>query len=476
MLSVRFRHRDRLAGAALGRLLTEWAAMSDPIAQAIGFAGRADGLATGREPSTGRLVALAGLGPAATAASVRAAAGRVVAAALAEKSLTIDARGLAPALAAEAAVGAVLRAWRFDRLKTRPDPHEPSPRLERLDLVVDDKRSAGAVWESLSPGVEGTLLARDLVSEPANRLTPTLFAARLRALEEDGLSVEIRDQDWLARRGFGALLGVARGSANPPCLVLLRWKGSIDRAPVAFVGKGVTFDTGGVDIKPGERIWEMRADMAGAAACAGAMLALARRRSPAPAVAVLGLVENMIGASAQRPSDVVRTVDGTTVEVIDTDAEGRLVLADCLAWTRSALRPAAMIDLATLTGSIVVALGNHRAGLFANDAALATHLAAAGEAVDEPLWPMPLHESYAEPLLGGIADLRNCVADRFQPDACHAAAFLNRFVGDTPWAHLDIAGVDLRAENGDLGPAGATGFGARLLDRLVSLRFEDPDA
>ncbi|MDW8445422.1 MAG: hypothetical protein RML45_15035 [Acetobacteraceae bacterium] len=173
---------------------------------------------------------------------------------------------------------------------------------------------------------------------------------------------------------------------------------------------------------------------------------------------------------------MVRAVDGTTIEVIDTDAEGRLVLADCLAWTRIAYAPLAMIDLATLTGSIVVALGNHRAGMFASDAALAAHLAAAGEAVDEPLWPMPLDEAYAEALKSDIADLKNCVAERLQPDACHAAIFLKRFAGDIPWAHLDIAGVDLRAEDGDLGPAGATGFGVRLLDRLVALRFEDPDA
>ncbi|WP_114376651.1 leucyl aminopeptidase [Elioraea thermophila] len=475
MLSVRFRKRDRHPKGALARLLTAEEAAADPFARLIGFAGRADEVAAGRD-ATGRLVVLAGLGARADAASVRAAAGRAAGAALGEKRLVLDARGFAPELAAEAAVGASLRGWRFDRLKTRPDPDTVPPRLKHLEVVTAAKRDAGAVWETLSAGVAGTLLARDLVSEPANRLTPTVFAARLRGLAEEGLEVEIRDRDWLARRGFGAMLGVARGSANPPCLAVLRWKGTIDRAPIAFVGKGVTFDTGGVDLKPAERMWEMRADMAGAAACAGAMLALARRRSPCPAVAVLGLVENMIGSEAQRPSDVVRAVNGTTIEVIDTDAEGRLVLADCLAWTRLAYAPAAIIDLATLTGSIVVALGNHRAGMFASDAALAAHLAAAAEAVDEPVWPMPLDEAYAEALKSEIADVKNCVAERFQPDACHAAIFLKRFAADTPWVHLDIAGVDLRAEDGDLGPAGATGFGVRLLDRLVALRFEDADA
>jgi leucyl aminopeptidase len=473
MLAVRFRHRLRHETAARARLLTEAGVPADILAPAIGFRGHADEVAAGRD-ADGRLTVLAGMGAAATPTAARRAGGRAAAAAIAAKRLVLDARELTPDLAAEAAVGACLRAWRFEALKTRPDPGE-SKRLAHLDVIVHDKRAAGAIWETLAPGVAGALFARDLVAEPSNRLTPTLFAARLRALAEEGLKVEIHDAAWLKREGFGAMLGVARGSANPPCLAVLRWKGTIDAPPVAFVGKGVTFDTGGVDIKPAEGMWEMRADMAGAAAAAGAMLALARRRSPAPAVAVLGLVENMIGAAAQRPSDVVRAVDGTTIEVIDTDAEGRLVLADCLAWTRRALRPAAMIDLATLTGSIVVALGHHRAGLFASDGALAAQLAAAGEAVDEKLWPMPLDEAYAEALKSDIADVKNCVAERFQPDACHAAAFLKRFVGDTPWAHLDIAGVELRHEADALGPEGASGFGVRLLDRLVSLRFEEAD-
>jgi leucyl aminopeptidase len=473
MLAVRFRHRLRHEKAARLRLLTEAGAAADILAPAIGFAGRADEVAHGRD-ADGRLTVLAGMGAEATPATARRAGGRAAAAATGVKRLALDARALTPELAAEVAAGACLRSWRFDALKTRPDPEVPALPA-RLDVIVHDKRAAGAVWETLAPGVEGALHARDLVTEPSNRLTPTAFAARLRALEAEGVKVEIHDAGWLKREGFGAMLGVARGSANPPCLAVLRWKGRIDAPPVAFVGKGVTFDTGGVDIKPAEGMWEMRADMAGAAACAGAMLAIARRRSPAPVVAVLGLVENMIGAAAQRPSDVVRATDGTTIEVIDTDAEGRLVLADCLAWARRALRPGAMIDLATLTGSIVVALGNHRAGLFASDAALAAQIAAAGEAVDEPVWPMPLEEAYGEAIRSEIADVKNCVAERYQPDACHAAAFLHRFVGDTPWAHLDIAGVELRKEEDALGPEGATGFGARLLDRLARLRFEDED-
>lgn len=474
MLAVRFRRRPPEGGeTARARLLTEAEAAADGAARAVGFRGRAEEVVAGWD-AAGRRCVLAGLGAAATAAAVRRAGGAAAAAALAAPRLVIEAAALGPDLAAEAALGAVLRAWRFDALKTRPDADGPSPRLARLDVLVGDKAAAAAAWRRLAAGATGALFARDLVAEPANRLTPARFADRLRALAAAGIAVEIHGPAWLDREGFGALLGVARGSGNPPRLVVLRWRGNHAGPPVVLVGKGVTFDTGGVDLKPAKAMWEMRADMAGAAACAGAMLALARRRSPAPAVAVLGLVENMIGAAAQRPSDVVRAVDGTTIEVVDTDAEGRLVLADCLAWARRTLAPAAMIDLATLTGSIVVALGNARAGLFASDAALAARIAAAGEAVDEPVWPMPLDPAYAEALRSEIADLRNCVPERFQPDACHAAAFLHRFAGEVPWAHLDIAGVELRREAEVFGPAGPTGFGVRLLDRLIALGFEEP--
>lgn len=473
MIDVRFRRRVPGKGA----LAVLAGPGSAPDAAIPGFAGRLEETASGHD-STGRRILAVGLGASPLPRDVRAAAGVAASLAGSEHRLVIDARLLPAALAAEAAVGAVLRAWRFPAAPAprAGDPADPPPpMLARIDMVVADKRQAGAVWDTLRPGVEGALFARELVTEPANRLTPHRFAARLRALEAEGIAVEVLGRKALVEAGFGALLGVARGSAEPPAVVVLRWKGKLEAAPVAFVGKGITFDTGGLCIKPANGMWDMRADMAGAAACAGAMLALARRRSPAPAVAVLGLAENAIGADSQRPSDVVRAVDGTTVEVIDTDAEGRLVLADCLAWTARRFRPRAMLDIATLTGSIVVALGHHRAGLFATDAALATHAAAAGEAVDELLWPMPLTEGHAEALRSGIADLRNCSPERWQPDACHAAAFLKHFAGDIPWAHLDIAGVEAREEDEALGPRGATGFGARLLDRLVSLRFETPE-
>ena len=300
--------------------------------------------------------------------------------------IAIDARGLPAEAAADLAAGASLRAWRFHRFLTRPEPAHivlDRSRVERIDILVDDVDAAKAAWARLGPGVAGAQFARDLVAEPSNVITPAGFVARLAKLQEEGIGVEVLDAAALRQLGFGGLLAVGGASVNPPCLAVLRWPGHIDAAPVAFVGKGITFDTGGVCLKPGQGMWEMRADMAGAAACAGAILALARRNSPAPAVAVLALAENAIGAASYRPSDVLRLFDGTTVEVVDTDAEGRLVLADALGWTLDRVKPQAVIDLGTLTGSIVTALGHHMAGLFATDDVLAAHVAAAGAAVQE---------------------------------------------------------------------------------------------
>jgi leucyl aminopeptidase len=272
---------------------------------------------------------------------------------------------------------------------------------------------------------------------------------------------------------------VGGGAVHGPRLVVLRWPGKVKAAPVACVGKGICFDTGGISIKPATGMEDMRADMAGAAAAAGAMLALAIRQSPAPAVAVLALAENAIGAASYRPGDILRSYSGKTIEVLDTDAEGRLILADALAYTAARFKPRAMIDLATLTGSIITALGHHRAGVFGNDEALSAALMAAGEAVAEPLWPMPIDEEHREVLKSDIADLRQCApagsgawGGRFLSDACHAAAFLREFAGSGAWAHLDIAGVETREAAAPLGPKGPSGFGVRLLDHLVAMRFE----
>ena len=359
-------------------------------------------------------------------------------------------RAADPAAAVALASGAVLRAWA---------PNED--RRGTLHVVTGAPKEAAALWVGTAPALAGNLFTRDLVAEPANRLTPAAFVQRLVAMAEHGLKVTVRGPAWLRRQGFGALSAVGQAAASGPFLVTLGWPGA--GRPVALVGKGLCFDTGGISIKPAAGMEAMRADMAGAAACAGAMLALALGRSPRAAVAVLAIAENATGANSYRPGDVLRTLSSRTVEVMDTDAEGRLALADAMHHAVAAHRPSAVITVATLTGSIVTALGHHHAGLFGNDDALRDQLLAAGRVVGEPLWPMPIGARHREDLGSDIADLRQCLHGR-QPDACHAAAFLREFAGDTPWAHLDIAGVDLAMEDGPLAKKGMpTGFGARLL-------------
>jgi leucyl aminopeptidase len=385
------------------------------------------------------------------------------------RALALDARALAPAQAARLAAGAVLAAWRFDRYRTTPQ-QDQQQKPRRLLLLAEACEETALAWAREEAAVRGALLARELVAEPANILTPRGFARRLEALQRHGIEVEVLGPRRLARQGFGALVAVGGGAAEGPYLATLRWPGAIKAPPIAFVGKGLCFDTGGISIKPASGMEEMRADMAGAAACAGAILSLALRRSPAPAVAVLAIAENATGANSYRPGDVIRTLSGRTVEVVDTDAEGRLVLADALHHAVQTFAPQAMLDLATLTGAVVTALGHHRAGLFAGDAALAASCAAAGEAVGERLWELPIGTRHREDLNSDVADIRQCVpaGSGRQPDASHAAAFLREFAGEVPWVHLDIAGVDTKEG------AGPTGFGVRLLDRLVEMQFEDP--
>jgi leucyl aminopeptidase len=389
---------------------------------------------------------------------------------LRQPAVVADVRGLTAKHAASFLEGMCLRAWRTDHLRTRA--LENAPRLAIVQALAADPALANA-WARRKAVVEGALFARALVTEPSNILTPSGFVDRLSRLTDLGVSLTVLRGDALHEAGLTGLLAVGGGSAQPPALAVLRWPGSIGTPPVVFVGKGITFDTGGISIKPADHMWEMRADMAGAAACAGAMLALALRRCPAPAMAVLALAENTTSESAYRPSDVLRHADGTTIEVVDTDAEGRLVLMDALGW---AVRqsPAAIIDLATLTGSVVTALGHEMAGLYSNDDGLAASVAAAGAAAGERVWRLPIDASHRAALESDIADLRHCSPERGQPDASQAAAFLRHFVGETPWVHLDIAGVESRAEATDQHAAGATGFGVRLLDRLVADRFEDP--
>jgi leucyl aminopeptidase len=302
-------------------------------------------------------------------------------------------------------------------------------------------------------------------------LSTVEFAERLAALAEHGLEVEVLDEARLEELGMRTLLAVARGSETPARVVVMQWKGGGDAAPLAVVGKGVVFDTGGISIKPAAGMEEMTMDMAGAGVVAGLMKTLALRKAKANVVGLVGLVENMPDGRAQRPGDVVKTMKGDTVEVINTDAEGRLVLADALWYAQERFRPAAMVDLATLTGAIIVALGHENAGVFANDDALSEAFLAAARAEGEGAWPMPLAPAYDRKLKSRIADVAN-IGGR-DAGAVTAAQFLKRFVKDeTPWIHLDIAGVAYVKEAGDVAPKGATGWGVRALDRLVRDRFE----
>ncbi|MCC6303632.1 MAG: leucyl aminopeptidase [Rhodobacteraceae bacterium] len=367
--------------------------------------------------------------------------------------------------AADLATGFALAAYDFAARRTRP-----LPAAGAVTVMAGRPEALAAAWAPAAAVADGVHFARDLVNEPANILTTTAFADRLAALRGLGLAVEILDEAALEALGMRLLLAVGRGSTSPARVVVMEWTGA-GGAPLAVVGKGVVFDSGGISIKPAAGMEEMTMDMGGAAVTAGLMRALALRGARAHVVGLVGLVENMPSGSAQRPGDVVASLKGETVEVVNTDAEGRLVLADLLWYAQERFAPAAVIDLATLTGAIVVALGHENAGLFANDDALAGALLAAAGAEGEGLWRMPLGEGYDRLLKSRIADLKN-VGTR-EGGAVSAACFLQRFLRPgTPWAHLDIAGVTLAREAGPLWPKGATGWGVRTLDRLVGDRFE----
>ncbi len=366
--------------------------------------------------------------------------------------------------AAAAGLGAALAAYRFDKYRTQLKAGD-RPALAELTIATPDAEAARQSYEADGARlVEAVAFARDLVSEPGNVLYPETYAEALRELEAVGVSVEVFDRAALEEMKMATLLGVAQGSAREARVVVMRWQGA-EAPPIALVGKGVTFDTGGISIKPSGGMEEMKWDMGGSAAVVGAMRAIAGRKAAANVVGIVGLVENMPSATAQRPGDVVTSYSGQTVEVINTDAEGRLVLADLLAYVIERFEPSAVVDLATLTGAMVMALAHEYAGLFANDDALADSLVAAGEAVDEKLWRFPLHDTYDKMLESHIADMKN-IGPR-EAGAITAAQFLKRFVGETPWAHLDIAGTAWTDKARPTVPKGATGYGVRLLDRLV---------
>ncbi len=363
--------------------------------------------------------------------------------------------------------GMALRSYRFDTYRT-DIKEEAKATLGKVTVVTDAVAECEAKAARLASLAEGVFLTRDLVSEPANTLYPAEFARRATALRDLGVEVEVLGEEAMADLGMGALLGVGQGSERESQLVAMRWKGAGDDDPwLAVVGKGVCFDTGGISLKPGAGMEEMKFDMAGAGCVTGLMHALAARKARANVAGVIGCVENMPSHNAQRPGDVVRTMSGQTIEVINTDAEGRLVLADALTWTVDAIRPDQVIDLATLTGAIIVALGSYKAGLFSNDDGLAAALLAAGEATGEELWRMPLGERYDKDINSDIADMKN-VGKKRDAGSTAGAVLLQRFVGETPWAHLDIAGTAWNHGDEALGPKGASGFGVRLLDRFVA--------
>ncbi|MEE9314379.1 MAG: leucyl aminopeptidase [Rhizobiaceae bacterium] len=371
--------------------------------------------------------------------------------------------------AADIAQGMQLGAYRFDQYKSK----DKKPKTKPLKVTIHTKTATTAkkIWIANKGVGEGVMLARTLVNEPANVLTPIEFAKRASALKKLGCKVDILDAKAMKALKMGALLGVAQGSRNPPRMAIIQWKGGKPKdAPIAFVGKGVTFDTGGISIKPSGGMEDMKGDMGGAAAVTGLMHALAARKAKANVVGIIAMVENMPDGDAQRPGDIVTSMSGQTIEVINTDAEGRLVLADALWHCNKKFKPKFMINLATLTGAILVALGNHHAGLFSNNDKLSENLTAAGLDTSEKLWRMPLGAEYDKMVDSKFADMRNS-AGRYA-GSITAAQFLQRFVGDTPWAHLDVAGTAMGSPQNEINKSWASGYGVRLLDRLVANNYE----
>jgi leucyl aminopeptidase len=372
---------------------------------------------------------------------------------------------------ADLAAGARLRAYAFDRYKTKRKEDEEKQGAVDLTVAVADPSAATRLWRSREGVVGGVTLARDLINEPANVLYPEEFARRAAGLRKLGVMVDALDVPAMKRLGMGALLGVGQGSVRESRTVIMRWNGGKRGAsPVAFVGKGVCFDTGGVSIKQASGMEDMKGDMAGAACVVGLMHALATRKAKVNVVGAIGLVENMPDGKSYRPGDILKTMSGQTIEIINTDAEGRLVLADVLHYVNTKYKPQFMIDLATLTGAIMVALGQEHAGLFTNNDELGSRLLAAGEATGERVWRMPLAPEYDKLIDSKVADMKNTGGRH--GGAITAAQFLARFVGKTPWAHLDIAGTALGSPQSEINKSWSSGWGVRLLDHLVAEHYE----
>jgi leucyl aminopeptidase len=380
----------------------------------------------------------------------------------------------AGALAAHLAMGAKLKSYQFNHYRTK-DLAEYESKLKNVTVFTPDAAGARKAWPALDAVADGIFLARDLVNEPPNVLSPAEFANRTKQLSKLGVKVDVLGVAEMKKLGMGALLGVGQGSVRESQLVVMRWNGarSKNAPPVAFVGKGVCFDSGGLSLKPAASMMGMKGDMGGAAAVTGAIRALAARKARVNAVGVIGLVENMPDGNAQRPDDVVKSMSGQTIEVLNTDAEGRLVLADALTYTQQKFKPKFVIDLATLTGAITVALGTEHAGLFSNDDKLADRIAEAGKEAGEPVWRLPLGAGYDKMIKSKIADMKN-ITGSTNAGSIAAAQFLQRFIEKgQAWAHLDIAGMAWQdGEQRTHIPSWGTGYGVRLLERLVAEHYE----
>ena len=372
--------------------------------------------------------------------------------------------------AASLAYGARLASYRFDKYRTKLKTKD-KPSVTAISVLTKGAGAAKKAFAPLDAIVDGVFMTRDLVSEPANILYPESMAKECRTLTKLGVKVEVLNESRMAKLGMGAILGVGQGSRRESRMVIMTWQGTNAKTkPISFVGKGVTFDTGGISLKPGPGMGMMKWDMGGAGAVIGLMKALAGRKAKANVIGVIGLVENMPDGNAQRPGDIVTSMSGQTIEILNTDAEGRLVLADALWYTQERFKPQFMVNLATLTGAIITALGHEHAGMFSNDDKLSKQLSDAGEEVNEKVWRMPLAEAYDKAINCPIADMKNIGGPA--AGSITAAQFLQRYVNKVPWAHLDIAGTAWSDSGKPTVPKGGTGWGVRMLDRLVANHYE----
>jgi leucyl aminopeptidase len=407
------------------------------------------------------------------------AAGSLGSGRAASATIVLDVNGLETpdAIAADIGMGALLRSYEFDTYKTKKadkadDEVKPAPKLKKLTILTADPKAARKEFAKREAIANGVTIARQLVNEPANMLGPIEFASECAKLKKLGVDVEVLEVPALKKLKMDSLLAVAQGSDRPARVAVMQWNGSKAKKsnPLCFIGKGVVFDTGGISMKPAGGMEDMKGDMGGAACVTGLMAALAGRKAPVNVVGIVGLVENMASAKAQRPGDIVTSMSGQTIEVINTDAEGRLVLCDLLWYARERFKPRFMINLATLTGAILVALGREHAGLFSNDDQLSAELSGVGEATGEKVWRMPLGPAYDKLIDTPNADMKN-IGGRLA-GSITAAQFLQRFVKDTPWVHLDVAGVAMASNKTDISRTWASGWGVRLLDALIARNYE----